>query len=940
MHKRLYIILLLTLFSGILWAQNGTIDGKIIDNRTKETIIGANVIIEGTTVGSSTDVDGNFAISNLKPGTYIINVSYVTYKTQIISDVVVEAGKRTTLEISLLEDVAELAEVLVVAKKETSTDFSLINGIKAAKLVVSGISADQIVKMPDRDAAQVMQRMPGVTIADNRFVLIRGVPDRYNQVMINGIIAPSTEIDKRSFSFDLVPAGAIDQMLVFKSGAAELPGDFAGGVIQLVTKQPSFEPSTKVGLNFGFRGNTTFKDFLASDGSSTDAFGFDNGFRDLPSDFPTSQALQASARTSTLREAAGKSLTNNFAYNKTKAPVDMGINFSTNNNFSIGSLKFSNLTSMNYSNSYKSYQRDFFRYAEFTNNDLRFQYLDNFYSNDVRLSALHNWNIEINPNNRIEFKNMFVQLGEHETTIRTGDDKYQNPNFDRTNYAYHYLSRTIYTGQLEGSHIVDQKLKLTWALGTNLINRNEPDFRRFRTFRDKDFANTEEPFQIQLPPSGNIFETGRFWSSLKDRGYSNSVGIEWKPKSIDEKRVFGLKGGYYVDYKTRSFSARSMNYLYPGNSDPMVGQQLIKLPLSDIFSPANIKAVDGFVVEDGTTNKDSYTGKNLLFAGYINSFIPVGKFDLSVGFRGEYNNQQLESKRDDGTLLEVNNPIFAPLPFLNVAYNLTDRSLVRLAYSRTVNRPEFRELAPFLYYQFEWEAAIYGNENLSTAFIHNIDARWEMYPNPGETISIGAFAKQFKDPIELNVQVTTDNPQFNFRNASQATSFGTELEFRKSLADLGLNRIVRNMSVNLNAAYIWSQIDIGNSASTNNQARYRPLQGQSPYIINAGLYYFDDVTGVSVNTAYNVFGPRIFSVGDINYPTWWEKPRHSVDIQLAKSWLEGRYEVKLNVQNVLNATYRIFQDSNLDNKISGNEPIVQNYKSGTLFTLGLVWKIK
>ena len=213
MSVRLYLICFLALFISTLNAQNGSIAGKIIDHKTNETIVGANVVIDGTTVGSSTDIDGNFSIPNLKAGTYVINVSFVTYKTQVIPDVVVESGKITNLEVSLLEDIEELAEVVVVAKKSTSTDLNLVSEIKAAKLVVSGISSEQILKMPDRDAAQVMVRIPGISIVDNRFVIVRGVPERYNQVMINGIVGPSTEIDKRSFSYDLIPSNAIDQLL-------------------------------------------------------------------------------------------------------------------------------------------------------------------------------------------------------------------------------------------------------------------------------------------------------------------------------------------------------------------------------------------------------------------------------------------------------------------------------------------------------------------------------------------------------------------------------------------------------------------------------------------------------------------------------------------------------------------------------------------------------
>lgn len=940
MFHKFYLFLFAVGFTTVTMAQNGTISGKVIDLKTNEPVIGANAVIEGTTTGAATDLDGVFTIPNVKPGTYSLVISSITYKTQTVKDVLVESGKKTTIEITLVEDVAELEEVIVTAKKEIATDMNLLKSIRESKLVVSGISSEQITKLPDRDVAQIAQRVPGVTIADNRFVIIRGVPERYNQVMINGAIAPSTEIDRRSFSFDMIPAGTIDQMLIYKSASAELPGDFAGGAVQLVTKQPSYEPYTSFGLNFGYRTNTTFNDYLQSDGSKTDLLGFDNGFRDLPSNFPTTSQLVSSAKNSTFRERAGKSLTNNFDYSTRQAPIDMGFNFTIARNFNVGRVKFSNLTTLAYSNSYTHYQSDFLRYNEFDENSAvkRFEYKDNFYSNDVRVNLMHNWSIELNDKNRIEFKNLFVQLGENETTLRTGDDKYQNPNFDRINYAYHYLSRSIYSGQLDGTHeFGDRTLKLNWLLGLNYIKRNEPDYRRFRTFRDKTYAGTEEPYTMQLPAAGNVFETGRFWSDLTDIGFSNGVNIEKTLKNLGEKKAPVLKAGYYTEYKTRDFNARYINYLYPNTADfdPAIGAELARLPLSNIFAPENIKKKDGFVIEEGTQKQDSYQGTNLLAAGYASGSFSFGKVDLTAGFRGEYNVQKITARTNTGKI-DVNNPVFAALPSLNTAFNISDRSLMRVSYGRTVNRPEFRELAPFLYYQFEYEAALIGSPNLKTAFVDNIDLRWEMYPNPGELISISGFFKSFKDPIETYLQITSENPQLYYGNAVGATSYGVELEFRKSLASFGVSRILRNTSINLNAAYIHSNVDVGTAAT--NQIQNRPLQGQSPYIINAGIYYFDEETGLAINGAYNVFGPRIFSVGDKLFPSWWEMPRSSVDFQIAKTW-NKRFETKLNIQNALNTAYRLYQDNNNDNQIkTEKEAVIQKYRVGTLFSVGLSWK--
>jgi hypothetical protein len=933
--QRLFLILCL-LASATVFAQTGTISGVVKDGITGETVVGANVVIQGTTVGAATDIEGNFTIENLKPGTYNLQVTFVTYKGHLIPDVVVESGKISSVEVKMQEDVSELQEIVITGTREISNDLALIREIKESKLVVSGISSEQIQRLPDRDAAQIAQRVPGITIADNRFILIRGVPERYNQVMMNGVIAPGTEIDKRSFSFDLIPANAIDQMLIYKSGDPQLPGDFAGGVIKLVTKRPTTDRFINGGISFGYRNNTTFHDHISSMGSSTDKLGFDDGFRGLPSAFPTTAQLKASARNSGIRERAGKCLTNNFAYHTTQAPVDMGANISISQPFSIAGMDFKNITVIAYSNSYLHTTPAFRRYNSFDESSAieRFSYQDDTYSNDVKVNILNNWLVDINEHFQVEFKNLFVQVGEDETTIRTGSDFYQLPNYDRRNYAYHYLSRSIYTGQLEGKHTFGTDNSLTWAFGYNSIARNEPDYRRFRTIREKSFQGSEEPFLMQLPAAGNLFETGRFWSTLGDTGYSHGLNYEKKFGADSEHGSFSA--GYFTEYKTRTFDARYVNYLYPDGADfdPAVGNELRRLPLQEIFASRNINRENGFVIEEGTTAQDHYKGTNLLASGYVSGSYHVGKFDLSGGVRTEYNEQALMFRSNQEGELEVRNPVLAPLPMLNIAYNLSDRSLIRTAYSRTVNRPEFRELAPFLYYNFEYEVAVYGNPGLKTAFIDNVDLRYEFYPDAGELFSVGAFYKNFSNPIEMYLQITSENPQLYYDNATKAVDYGFELEFRKSLASLAVSRFLRNTSVNLNAAWIYSNVEIGDQAT--NQID-RPLQGQSPYIVNAGLYYTDLEKGFSINAAYNVFGPRIFSVGDKLFPTWWELPRHSLDFQLSKIW-KNRLETKINIQNAFNTAYRIYQDNNSDNEIKKDEAVIQEYRIGTQFSLGLSYK--
>ncbi|MFM9838416.1 MAG: outer membrane beta-barrel protein [Cyclobacteriaceae bacterium] len=939
--QKIYLLAFIYSLSLSSFAQNGSISGKVIDYKTKEGLIGANVVIQGTSVGAATDIDGGYLISNLKPGTYNLSISSVTYKSQTVQDVVVESGKITSVEITLVEDVAELQEVVVTATREVNNDVSLMKGIQEAKLVVSGISSEQIVKLPDGDAAQVMKRVPGITIVDNRFVLVRGIPERYNQVMINNAIAPSTEVDKRSFSFDLIPSSSVDQLLIYKSGTAELPGDFAGGVIQVVTKSTSNEEYTSLGLNVGYRANTTFGDFYKSKGSSTDFLGFDNGFRSLPSNFPTTEALKTTSQLSDVREKAGKSLENNFDISKSSAFLDHGISFGIARNLNFGKIKASNLTNISYSRGFMTYDAGYIRYGSFDANpatvsDPIYNFVDKYNVDEAKINVTHNWLFNLNSRNKIEFKNIFAQLGEDRTILRTGTDVTSLPG-NYNNNAYHYISRSIYSGQLQGNFVSPNGLNsFKVLLGLNYLKRNEPDFRRFRRIED-----TPGNYRMILPPSANLFDAGRFYSNLTDVGYSNGLSFEHRFKKSEEKRVPILKAGYYVEYKTRQFDARYVSYLYPGSFSGQVGDDLSKQSLATIFSPANIftrnsdgTIKDGLNIQEGSRDSDSYKGKNLLTAAYSSITVPVGKFDLSGGLRVERNDQQLiyKSSGIDSTIVNL---ITSPLPFANIAYNISDRSLLRIAYSRTINRPEFREIAPFLFYQFEYNLNIQGKRNLKVATIDNIDLRWEIYPNPGEAISLGAFYKSFKDPIEFAQVNASGNLQFSYQNAPQAYSYGLELEIRKSLSSLGVSKFLRNTSFNLNTSVIKSEVDMGQGVVF--QQRFRPLQGQSPYVVNLGAYYNDPDLGYSVNLGYNIFGNRIFSVGSVLYPGWIERPRHSVDLQIAKTI--KRMEIKLNVQNLLDAQYRFYQDNDenqqIDEKI--DDPI-QQYRTGAHYTLSVSWK--
>jgi outer membrane cobalamin receptor len=935
---RLFILTLLMALTGsmLAFSQTGSIEGVILDGETKETLIGAYVLIDGTSEGTTTDIDGLFVL-RLAPGTYTISINSLGYETIRIENVVVVAGKKTPLNVVMKTESLVLAEVMITDVKKTNTEAAVLLEVKQAKQVVSAISSQQILKSQDSNAAQVMQRIPGVTIVDNRFVMIRGLSERYNNVMINNVVAPSTEVDKRTFSFDLISSSSLDRMLIFKSGSADLPGDFAGGVIKLFTVDNVDENFTKLSLGVGMRPGTTFSDYYQSKGSSTDWLGFDNGFRALPSTFPSTNKLQNSARNADLRREAAHTLPNNFQPIQGMATPDYSVGLSMGRNINLGGgKKLSVINTVTYSNSYQNYQRDFNRYFEWVDQTQpilqRFRFFDDTYQRENRISVLSNWNFRINNNHRIKFKNLFNQIGENETVIRNGKDFIQRPEDNLRNYLLGYRSRSIYSGQLEGDHTLSPTSHVRWVMGGSFLNEAEPDLRRFRTYRSENAAEGQN-FTMQLPPSSNLFETGRYFGNLME--YSFNHGVDYTLKlSNDKNNSPVIKAGYYADYRDRDFKSRYISYLYPGFFNPSVGQELSQQPLSSIFSNDNIKTRDGFVIEEGTRPIDSYTASNLLVAGYLSGEIPFGNFNFTGGGRFENNIQQMRS-RNDFEVVKIKNPVPSFLPFANLAYNVNSKSIIRAAYGRTVNRPEFRELAPFLFYDYKLEAGRVGNPNLVTATIDNLDLRFEYYPRNGEVFSIGAFYKYFTNPIENRTIITTEQPQFTFINADFAQNYGVELEFRKSFKGVTNSAFIDNFSVNMNASVIFSEVDLGSSAVA--QKRERALQGQSPYIVNAALYYAD-ASNFNVSLIYNVFGERIFSVGDDLYPTIYELPRNTIDLTLSKQF-GNKVTYKFGIQDLLNARFRFHEDSDRNEKITNRDNVIFAYSRGTLFSMSVSYNL-
>jgi len=937
MNSKILALLLVIFSVSFVKAQTGSIKGLIIDAQSKEAIIGASVILKGTTppIGTATDPDGKFDIQNIPTGKHTVIVSYISYKNKEV-EVTVYPNQAVLINATLEEDVANLQEVKIVGQRQTFTDVSVITEIKKAEQIAVGISAQQIQKSQDRDASQVVRRVPGVSIQDDRFVIIRGLNERYNTVMLNDAITPSSEVDVKSFSFDLIPSSAIDRIMIYKSGAPELPGEFAGGVIKIYTKTVPDENGFTLNLATSFRGGTTFRDAKDYKGGSLDWIGFGATDRILPSNFPKTKTIINENTPSDRTLNAFRNLTNFYDLQTKSIRPDLRFSIGYNRSMNIGDKKLTTFNNVNYTHTNQFMPTEQFRYLAFDEkekkSEIQLNYNDQFYGQNTRVGVMSNWGFIINPNHKIEFRNLFNQLSNKETTFRQG---YSTDNGREVqNYAFRYESKSIYSGQLSGTHDVSNATTIKWTGAFGWTHRDEPDFRRFVSSRN---IGSTAPFTIEtLQGSGaSLTRNARFFSKLNEYSSSFRADIEHRIDRNgyegDEKMQIKLRAGGMAEYKDRIFSARWFNLNNPGG----VSSEILNSSPAQFFDKSNIAADKLYYVEHTNTD-DKYKAQNTLAAGYVGAYIPLTtKFNISLGFRGEYNVQKLQSQeRGAGARIRVNNPIFRALPSVNMAYNFTEKSLLRLAYSITLNRPEFRELAPFNYYDFNFDVSRVGNPNLKTPSIQNIDLRYEFYPRDGEVISVAGFYKHFKNPIESRIRYSGSGVTFTVDNAEKAYAYGAEVEVRKSLKEITNSAFVNNLTLILNGSVIKSDVLTGFAGQEAN----RQLQGQSPYLINTGIYYNEPALGLQVNALYNVIGKRIFLVGDeAVQPTVYEMPRNVIDLNIIKA-IGQHIELKLGVQDLLNQQFRLIQDSNLDGKITGVDESYQKYRRGTYSTIGLTYK--
>lgn len=923
----LIIIGLAISFSNLPAQTKYQLSGRVIDKETGDLLRGATVQVVGTQKGAMTDMKGSFKIKDLSPNTYSIKISYIGYSDKNIADVSIVNANVSLGDLVLEPEATMSEEVVVTAERILDNQAALLAMRKNAIQLSDAISAEEIKKTPDSDAGQALKRVSGITLVNDKFVYVRGVSERYSNTTLNGSSLATTEPDKKAFAFDMFPSEFLENANVAKSFTPDLPGNFAGGLVQLNTIDFPQGFSLKLSTGASMADNLMFQDkFITTRGGSRDWLGFDDGTRAIPGVVPSSpiefKQLANSLRTQNedkLKVAQNEWLSVSSAFNSKQWQRDtLGGRpngnfalsytdiFSLDDNYDIGVM-----ASAMYGNGYSlnNLQR-----GRLQGDGVNFNYYGagEQMTFSTNLGALFNIAFNLGAHNSISLKNTYNNSSDDETTIIRG---YKEQN-DIIQYGYQFVQKTLFASQLGGEHSLTDFLNSTvsWKAGYSFSKRNEPDFRRVRYSRNDD----KEPYRVDIyDMNGNGYQAGRFFSNLNENAYNAALDYTLPIENVKLK-LGGLYEAKDRDFLVRSFTIVKNSFAMPYYYDADYGYVMKNEGDQDFYTHAFTQSPDqlfdskNFTRErlgysEETKPTDSYRAKEGLFAGYFMGDVPFmigrNKFRAIAGVRLEKSNQNLKSyypighNNSDSVFVDRNTLDF--LPALNLNYEINNNMNLRMAASQTLTRPSLREYAPFTFYDFQFQGDVSGNPDLVRALIQNFDIRWEWFTAPGEVVSVSGFYKQFTDAIEETIIPTSSNFKKTFTNAEgKAFNYGVEFELRKGLGFI--SPYLDNFMFNMNLALINSEIEVKQVSKIDK----RKMWGQSPYTINLGLYYSNIDWGTTFNLSYNTFGKRIIQVADIqrysfDNPHVYELPRNVIDLSISQKLFE-KLDLKFVAKDILN----------------------------------------
>ena len=888
--KVFFFILLLVLST--MTAMAGNIKGTVLDKQTKEPLTGATIQITGTALGVVADIDGNYTL-NVNDGTYTITVRYIGYKDILLNSIKVKA--ETLLNFEMESDAQALGEVSVVAKKNLEGERALQMERQKATLAIENLGAKEMSIKGISNVEEGVKKITGISIASAGQLIVRGLGDRYSTTTLNGLPIASPNPDNKLIPLDIFPASTVQNITVSKVYDASAFADYSGAHIDISTKENVGSDFLSISFNAGGKFNTLGKDFyrMDRDGSLFKTPSLDQKLIDMSlTDF------EEYARHNRLFNTS-------FQVSKKTALPEFGVNIGFGKRFTLGGNEVSVLGSIGVSNDLQTMDNASIRTLEATGNTLNeFNY--DSYSNELKIAALGNLGYSFRTSDHIGYTFFYVRNAIDTYMRREGVD-YEDHHLIGSNNVTHIYS--LQNHQVNGKHYFGKQWDLNWSGSYSKTSSDEPDRRQVMFIREDD--------QIKLFKL-NRQETMRYFGSLNEDEWVGDLTASYRFGDNNK-----LQAGFTYKDKNRDYMGTrfyyNLNKLNPTITD-----------IYDTDSFLNMENVENgsITIDRKKQPKDSYTAGNSIYAGYIaTEYYPVAPLLVNLGVRYEISKQWVDYYTDGGKAerSELNkNDLF---PSLNMKYQMNEKNSLRFAFSRTVTRPSFIEMAPFLYQESYGSAQIRGNADLQNGYNYNIDLRYELFEKNGDMLSITAYYKHLKAPIERVQTLSGGSAVHSFRNADNGMATGVEIEFRKE--------IVKDLRFGVNGSYMYTNVKLPEGgAYTNSQ---RALQGASPYLANADLTYspaFSNDRQLSVALLYNLQGPRIHSVGISGLGDIKQQPVHTLNFTGSYRF-NRRFAVKLQVNDLLNQDILFKQEV----PTTGDKVEVERFRKGTGFEVGFSYDL-
>jgi len=964
-HLISFLSLLLFFTASQVNAQVGTVTGLIVDGENGETLIGATAIIDGSTTGDATDLNGRYKFV-AEPGTYTMKFAYLGFSTVTVENVVVIAGETTKMEIELLPEALSYGEIVITADILSGSEAGLLRDRSKSIAVSDAISSETISRSGSGDAAAAMSKVTGASVVSGRYVYIRGLGDRYANTTLNGSSLPSADPDRKAFQLDLFPSALLDNIVTLKTFTPDKPGDFSGGLVDVATKSfpESFTLQLSASITYDDQ-SSGIDNFLSYAGSRTDWLGYDNGARALPEILEFKDPEDQLPRESDLRDLR-RGVTNEVrsdradslnaftrAFNGVMSPTFQST--PVNHSFSAavgGQMKLFGRPiglsgSLTYGRSYIYYDDGIFSQWRLIGGDVAS--IENLSSTtyfgpnpdldiitradpkeassfaNIQGSDEVNWGasgtIAYQADDHHEFVATILrtQSGESESTL-LGGFRDQTGGTTFITRSLRYQQRALQSFQLRGVHVL-APLKIEWKASLAHNSQDEPDLRFFSSTQNirENAAGIDTTYSLG---GGNAPPPQRYFRNLNEesRGAVLDITIPFRQWSGLGARI---KFGGRYDRSTREFRQRRFEYHegreidyrdFGGNAEKYFSGD--NFGVLDTLHVGEIVAFNaGLYLQENSPSRANYDANRDIIATYLMLELPLNpQLKIIGGIRAE--STEIITESYDLTLPDsLRTGILETtdwLPSINLVYAVNEDMNIRLATTRTLARPTYRELAPFQSFNFVGGDVQEGNPLLNRTLITNYDARWEMFAHAGEILAVSAFYKIFQDPIERVLRNVGEGRFVSFQNVDHARVLGAEFEARKRLSPWTDLPILKNISVGGNLSIVRSEVDIPEEemilirASDPNARSSRSLEGQSPFLFNLNASYENYSSGTTIAIYYTIFGDRLLSVTEGATPDVFEKARSDLDITVSQD-LPANLRLKVSAKNLLGSDVRRIQ---------------------------------